>query len=237
MTLQSEEARERLQDHSLRDCEFHQKLLRTLKFGAQSWTRPTHKIEAQRISSPNEVLFTAISAASVVPASAVGMSSRLGEILTSIVHIGGSQTDSENQSLASQDFPDDHIARNGKDLEAATPSDTDTTSGVEEEGLDVLEPTRWFEIVSNIKVGVLSELDPKSKATSYLLPRARFQVKREHWVAGEKFLELSGGGFVSECSRKQRNKIVVAEVTRGRSTDAFVADALASIRTRDNYEM
>ena len=87
LTLQSEEARERLQDHSLRDCEFHQKLLRTLKFGAQSWTRPTHKIEAQRISSPNEVLFTAISAASVVPASAVGMSSRLGEILTSIVHI------------------------------------------------------------------------------------------------------------------------------------------------------
>lgn len=240
LTFGPDEAMQRLQDRSLRSGEFHQHMSNMLHSPRE------HMSERSSLSTRDSSFFfkriishPPVSAlksnGSKASSTADRYKTTVGEILTSVIRFGRSEADADDSSVSSLGLDDDQNAQNGlEDQEAMMPVDTPTTSGVSDSS-GFHEHSRLLQIISNIKVGVLSELDPKAKATHYLSPGEKFFVKQEHWICGVRYFELLDGGFVSERSRKQPEKIVVGEIVF--ATDEFVADAFAATSTCDNYEM
>eukprot|EP00450_Noctiluca_scintillans_P014741 CAMPEP_0194527898 /NCGR_PEP_ID=MMETSP0253-20130528/64145_1 /TAXON_ID=2966 /ORGANISM="Noctiluca scintillans" /LENGTH=354 /DNA_ID=CAMNT_0039372895 /DNA_START=20 /DNA_END=1081 /DNA_ORIENTATION=+ len=105
--------------------------------------------------------------------------------------------------------PGAHSAPPSRKLQLASPSRPSrgrTISGR-------YKAVRTLQSTSENKVGVLAAPDMRADVLNYLLPGESFTVSEELVIEGRRFFRLADGqGFVSERSRKDVEKIVVAPV-------------------------
>jgi len=210
----SDEAKRRLSDDSLRECEFHADLVRML--GTRTRGSKPKARNAPGISH-------------TPPTSKLAFLPKVMSLTTY----------NKSMHCTSRNSIDMDVEMGVDVVDSPTTSSVDNVEvnqcGGYNPDCDELG-IRSFKIISDRKVAVLAEPKLGAKVTDYLAPGDRFDVAEEHWYEGRRYFEMWGGdGFVSEVSRKHPEKLVVTEATS--SSSAYVARALATAKLSEDYEM